>query len=318
MFSIIDEAKIREYPNKAQTVKTFVCLSDDDKPTEGIANGAQCIEMDTGKIYMFNLDDTEWVEVSISGGGGSGGGGSVPTPTAQDKGKGLTVGKATSSTPLFPTVSIPMDYDSVHSAWGGEVQISDTIPDWFVNGTKVFVELLGNTYEGSVISGEMGTYLEVTIGTDGAFGIYADDNDALKAWAEWYVDPDADSLDFTCYGEAIGWVIDPAPGYDAAVSIHTNNGSSYTGTIIKGCFAGLHALIENHIAPNILVRYWDNRSNEIKASSDVVAIYVINDELSVPVIIFSYKIPSYAHNSNYTQDWKFGHFHWYADDTLIC
>ena len=40
------------------------CLSTDTKPTEGIKNGSICIEMDTGKIYMFNEAGTEWLEVA--------------------------------------------------------------------------------------------------------------------------------------------------------------------------------------------------------------------------------------------------------------
>ena len=40
------------------------CLSTDSKPTEGIANGSICIEMNTGKIFMFNEAGSAWVELS--------------------------------------------------------------------------------------------------------------------------------------------------------------------------------------------------------------------------------------------------------------
>ena len=40
------------------------CLSTDTKPTTGIANGSTCIEMDTGKIFMFNEAGSAWVELS--------------------------------------------------------------------------------------------------------------------------------------------------------------------------------------------------------------------------------------------------------------
>ena len=40
------------------------CLSADAKPTTGIANGSICIEMDTGKIYMFNEAGSAWVELA--------------------------------------------------------------------------------------------------------------------------------------------------------------------------------------------------------------------------------------------------------------
>jgi len=41
-----------------------VCLSTDTKPTEGIANGSLCLEMDTGKIYAFNETASTWVELA--------------------------------------------------------------------------------------------------------------------------------------------------------------------------------------------------------------------------------------------------------------
>ena len=40
------------------------CLSTDTKPTEGIANGSVCIEMDAGKIYFFDEAGSQWVEFS--------------------------------------------------------------------------------------------------------------------------------------------------------------------------------------------------------------------------------------------------------------
>ena len=48
------------------------CLKTDTKPTTGIANGSKCIEMDTGKTFMFNEEDSEWEELPSSGGGGGG------------------------------------------------------------------------------------------------------------------------------------------------------------------------------------------------------------------------------------------------------
>ena len=39
-------------------------LSTDSKPTDGIANGSICIEMNTGKIFMFNEAGSAWVELS--------------------------------------------------------------------------------------------------------------------------------------------------------------------------------------------------------------------------------------------------------------
>jgi len=44
----------------------FAGLHDDSKPT-GVANGSVFIEMDTSKVYMFNADSGEWVEIGGSG-----------------------------------------------------------------------------------------------------------------------------------------------------------------------------------------------------------------------------------------------------------
>ena len=41
-------------------------LSDDEKPTSinggAIENGSEFLEIDTGDLYYFNEDDTEWVK----------------------------------------------------------------------------------------------------------------------------------------------------------------------------------------------------------------------------------------------------------------
>ena len=46
-----------------------VCLSTDTKPTDGIANGSKCTEMDTGDIYMFDEAGGEWIKLGSGGGG---------------------------------------------------------------------------------------------------------------------------------------------------------------------------------------------------------------------------------------------------------
>ena len=59
MFSTITE---KEYDNKDNYIEA-VCLSTDSKPTTGIQNGSMCLEMNTGKIYVFNEDASTWVEL---------------------------------------------------------------------------------------------------------------------------------------------------------------------------------------------------------------------------------------------------------------
>ena len=52
------------YVGNEKCLVESACLSTDSKPTEGIANGSICIEMNTGKIFMFNEAGSAWVELS--------------------------------------------------------------------------------------------------------------------------------------------------------------------------------------------------------------------------------------------------------------
>ena len=40
----------------------YAGLSTDNKPTDGVATGAIFVEVDTGKVYFYNSEDSEWVE----------------------------------------------------------------------------------------------------------------------------------------------------------------------------------------------------------------------------------------------------------------
>ena len=43
-----------------------VCLSTDDpKPTD-VANGSRLMEMDTGKLYLFDAEGTQWLEWTVA------------------------------------------------------------------------------------------------------------------------------------------------------------------------------------------------------------------------------------------------------------
>ena len=63
MVSIMDEANIRVYPNKSQTVRTYCGLSTDNKPTTYVTNGSTFLEMDTSKVYVFDKTNTQWREL---------------------------------------------------------------------------------------------------------------------------------------------------------------------------------------------------------------------------------------------------------------
>lgn len=52
-------------------IVNIACNHDDEKPIAGLANGSMCIEVDTGKLFLFDEDEEEWVEFGASSGGGS-------------------------------------------------------------------------------------------------------------------------------------------------------------------------------------------------------------------------------------------------------
>ena len=39
------------------------CLSTDAKPTEDIKNGSTCVEINTGKVFLFDAESKTWNEV---------------------------------------------------------------------------------------------------------------------------------------------------------------------------------------------------------------------------------------------------------------
>ena len=40
-----------------------LCLSTDTKPTETIANGSELLEMDTGKVFVFDRQNMTWIKL---------------------------------------------------------------------------------------------------------------------------------------------------------------------------------------------------------------------------------------------------------------
>lgn len=68
MISISEAKKIREDGDDKLTILELRGLSTDTKPTDEvnntkIDNGSIYIEIDTGKVYMFDLENTEWKEI---------------------------------------------------------------------------------------------------------------------------------------------------------------------------------------------------------------------------------------------------------------
>ena len=46
-----------------RNAKDYVCLSSDTKPV-GVSNGSMLLEMDTGKIYVFDEANSTWREIA--------------------------------------------------------------------------------------------------------------------------------------------------------------------------------------------------------------------------------------------------------------
>ena len=67
MISISETKKQREDGESKYTLMELRGLSTDEKPTEinntKIDNGSVFIEIDTGKVYMFDLENAQWGEI---------------------------------------------------------------------------------------------------------------------------------------------------------------------------------------------------------------------------------------------------------------
>ena len=100
--------------------------------------------------------------------------------------------------------------------------------------------------------------------------------------------------------------------YDAEVTLYHDNNSSHdwVGTIVSGTYSDLMALIDDNIAPNMLVRVWNELGYEY-TSSNVVAIYAVNNGY----ISFHTKIPSTEISGSAVQFHGIG-FVWNSDDTI--
>ena len=110
-------------------------LSTDSKPTttvDGmpIPNGSVYTEVDTGKTYMFDKDNTTWYEVSLGGGGG--GGGFTPTQAQLDAmNSGINSTKVAQITTNETNILTEQGKTTAMSAGG-----SDHI---VINGVRIYV-----------------------------------------------------------------------------------------------------------------------------------------------------------------------------------
>lgn len=64
MFSVIKSITMASVPSDpAANYIEAACLSTDTKPTDGIANGSLCLELDTGDFYGFDADAGDWQQI---------------------------------------------------------------------------------------------------------------------------------------------------------------------------------------------------------------------------------------------------------------
>lgn len=67
MISIYRNKNVEATENGEKKAIEFRGLSTDTKPTQvygkDVSNGAVFIEIDTGKVFLFDLDSKEWKEV---------------------------------------------------------------------------------------------------------------------------------------------------------------------------------------------------------------------------------------------------------------
>ena len=107
-------------------------------------------------------------------------------------------------------------------------------------------------------------------------------------------------------------------GYDAEISLYGDSQGSQ-GTIISGSYAKLSALLNNNIAPNILVRVWfSNYSNiTVAGTTTATALYIYSTDASVPYMTFVYKVPTTGTGGTYSTEWVRRTFTWLSTD-VIC
>ena len=72
MVSFPEKTPVRHYTDTGGTIRSMdivdgYCLSTDEKPVDGIANGSWIYEIDTGMFYCFDEENRKWWPL---GGGG--------------------------------------------------------------------------------------------------------------------------------------------------------------------------------------------------------------------------------------------------------
>lgn len=63
MVTTIVETRTSASGSGVVTIYDIRCKSTDDKPTEGITNGSTCMEVDSGKVFVFDEDAGTWNEL---------------------------------------------------------------------------------------------------------------------------------------------------------------------------------------------------------------------------------------------------------------
>lgn len=106
-------------------------------------------------------------------------------------------------------------------------------------------------------------------------------------------------------------------GFDAEISLYGDSQGAQ-GTIISGSYAKLSALLNNNIAPNILVRVWFSNYSGInlKGTTTATALYFYETDVSEPYMMFVYKVPTASTGGTYSTEWVRRVFYWHSTDVI--
>lgn len=271
-----------------QEGNTYYGLSTDTKPTGAVLNGREFKEMDTGKKYLFDAENGEWLEQPEEGGGGGGGsstlsgltdvdisnpsdgqtlvfnsasgkwenGGNMPTPSASNVGGALSVIKTkhTGAT-IAPSQTVTLtDHDD-----GIYAVLQNANLQLFTVGQEITVNFNGASVSGIInySADGMVTYVTLWPVIEEALHeislVVMDNSSELRVDDFYGGEGDSFSIAVNAVEYAYQYGLDPYPGYDAVLELD-NATLKLAGNVslVKGNIIDLIAKADRGAAVNIL------------------------------------------------------------------
>ena len=62
MISVTKTMILKWVDNAPISYVELACVAADTKPTDGIATGSICVEVDTGNVFMYDEESSAWTE----------------------------------------------------------------------------------------------------------------------------------------------------------------------------------------------------------------------------------------------------------------